>query len=358
MLFSFSTLSLKQQSLVTEIAFLLFICVLSPMAVGLQVFTLNKIPFTFSLVLLNVLSAPVIILFYRVYLPATVGKKKYLLAFLLLPIYIMVYEISLRLQSLALIHLPFIPQEYKNNLEAGHPEDFTTGYFHQTIGYTSLVLLAVTCLYIARLYFKNQHRVFTLETEKLKLELNLLKSQVQPHFFFNTLNNLYSLSVQHSPLAPKMITDLSQIMRYVLYETSHDKVSLRQEVNFIKSYISLENLRHDRSIIDFSIQGDIEATTIAPLLFLPLIENTFKHALHKNIAERSVKLILSVDKDELIFQTTNPKSVLSSTKEKGYTGIGLMNVKKRLQLLYPGHHELAIHEEDGNFTVTLIIHLN
>jgi len=328
------------------------------MAVGLQVFTLNKIPFTLSLVLLNVLSAPAIVLFYRIYLPVTVGKKRNLLAFLLFPVYIMAYEISLRLQSLALIHLPFIPQEYKNNLEAGHPEDFSTGYFHQTIGYTSLVLLAATCLYIARLFFKNQHRVITLETEKLKLELNLLKSQVQPHFFFNTLNNLYSLSIQTSPLAPKMITDLSQIMRYVLYETRHDKVSLRQEVNFIKSYINLENLRHDQSVIDFSIQGNIESTIIEPLLFLPLIENTFKHALHNNIPEKSVKLILSVDNDELIFQTTNPKPLLSSTKDEVYTGIGLTNVQKRLQLLYPGQHELVIHEEDGNFTVTLIIHLN
>src|SRR5690242_8280336 len=173
MSFSFSSLTYKQQSLATEIAFLFFICVLSPLAVGLQLFTLHKIPFTLSLVLLNVLSAPVIVLFYRIYLPITLGSKKYLLAVLLFPVYIMVYEVSLRLQSLALIHFPFIPAEYRNNLKMGHPEDFTTGYFTQTIGYTSLVLLSATCLYLARLFYEKQHRVFTLETEKLKLELNL-----------------------------------------------------------------------------------------------------------------------------------------------------------------------------------------
>lgn len=354
--FSFSSLPYKQQSLVTEIAFLLFICIISPLAVGLQIFTLHKLPFTLSLVLLNLLSVPVIVLFYRVYLPFTVGKKRYLLAILFLPIYIVVYEISLRLQSLALIYLPFIPEAYKINLEAGRPGDFTTGYFKQTLGYTSLVLLSATCLYLARLFFQKQHRVYALETEKLKLELNHLKSQIQPHFFFNTLNNLYALSVQHSPKAPKMITDLSQIMRYVLYETSHEKVKLLKEVDFIKSYISLENLRHDRPCIDFFIQGNIENTMIEPLLFLPLIENTFKHALQNN-AEKWVKLVLTVDKDELIFQTTNAKPLKPASTSGSPAGIGLMNVRKRLQLLYPKQHEFIIHEEDRNFTVTLIIPL-
>jgi two-component system LytT family sensor kinase len=354
---SFSSLTYKQQSLTIEIAFLFFISVLSPLAVGLQLFTTDKIPFTLSLVLLNILNLPVIILFYRYYLPETVGKRRYILAILIFPIYIMLYEISMRLESLAVISLPFVPKGYRNNLKAGHPDDFTRGYFKQTIGYTSLVLLSATCLYMVRLFFKKQHRVTILEMEKLKLELNQLKSQMQPHFFFNTLNNMYSLSIQNSPKTPQMITDLSQIMRYVLYETGQEKVLLQQEVSFIKSYISLENLRHDKSGIDFIVQGNIENIKIEPLLLLPLIENTFKHALHKNIPEKWVRLVLSVDRDELIFQTSNPYPSHPEIKNGTGNGIGLANIRKRLQLLYPDRHELVIHREENTFTVTLIIHL-
>jgi two-component system, LytTR family, sensor kinase len=353
----FSSLDYRQKSLIAEIAYLVFMCIISPLAVGLQVFTTSKLSFSLSLVLINVLSVPSIMLFYRLYLPYTVGRKKYFLAVLFFPVYLILYEINIRLSSLAVIALPFIPEGYRNNLLSANPGDFSHGYFRQTIGYTSLVLLGATSLYVVKLLFKNQHNLYRLETEKLKLELNHLKSQIQPHFFFNTLNNMYSLSVQNSPKTPRMITDLSAIMRYVLYETRNEKVSLEQEVNFIKSYINLENLRHDQpGIIDFSVQGNTGNIEIEPLLFLPLIENTFKHALHENIPDKWVKLVLAVDNDELIFQTSNPRPE-TSLRDKTKSGIGLANVKKRLELLYPGKHELIIHDEAGHFTVTLIIHL-
>lgn len=354
MSFSFSSLNYKQKSIVAEILYLAFIGIISPFAVGLQIFL--KISFILSNVLVNILSMPAIILFYRIYLPFTIGKRRYFLALLLFPFYILIFELILRLGGIAVINMPFVPQEYRNGLMMGHPEDFTKGYFHQSLGWTSLVLLAATSLYVIKLLFKNQHNLYTLETEKIKFELNHLKSQVQPHFFFNTLNNMYSLSVQNSPKTPQMITDLSGIMRYVLYETRNEKVSLQEEVNFIKSYISLENLRHNKSdIIDFSIQGDIKGIRIEPLLFLPLIENTFKHALHKSIPDKWVKLVLSADEDELIFQTTNPKSQVSGITDKLQGGIGIMNVKQRLRLLYPGKHELVIHDDKDSFTVTLVI---
>lgn len=357
MAFSFTSLNYKQKNLLAEISYLLFIGIISPLAVGLQIF--SKLSFTLSNVVVNILGIPAIILFYRFYLPYTIGKKRYLLALLIFPFYILILELNLRLASITVINMPFVPQEYRNGLMMGHPEDLTKGYFHQSLGWTSLVLLAATSLYVIKLLFKSQHSLYTLETEKLKLELSHLKSQVQPHFFFNTLNNMYSLSVQNSPKTPQMITDLSEIMRYVLYETRNEKVSLQQEINFIKSYISLENLRHTQTdIIDFSIQGDINGIEIEPLLFLPLIENTFKHALHKNIPGKWVRLVLSVDDDELIFQTTNPTVRANEINDALQGGIGLMNVKQRLKLLYPGKHDLVIHDEENSFTVTLVILYN
>lgn len=358
MRFSFSSLSYQQKNFIAEFAYLFVVGVLSPFAVGLQIF--SHFSYTVSLVLLNILQLPVIVLFYRVYLPKFIGKKSYLLATFLFPFYLLLYELSSRLSCLAIIHIPFIPEGYRTALMGAHPEDFTKGYFSQSIGYTCLVLLAATSLYVVKLLFKNQHNLYLLETEKLRLELQHLKSQVQPHFFFNTLNNMYALSVQNSSETPKMITDLSAIMRYVLYETQQDKVPLQQEIDFIKSYIRLENLRHEQAnLIDFSIQGKVTDIVIEPMLFLPLIENTYKHALQKDMPNKWVRLILSVDEDELIFQAANaklpnPNKLQSNSKQ---SGIGLANVRKRVALLYPNRHELVIHNEERTFTATLTIQL-
>ncbi len=173
-----------------------------------------------------------------------------------------------------------------------------------------MVLLSVTSLYVLKLLFKNRHNLFVLENQKLKMELNHLKAQVQPHFFFNTLNNMYALSVAGSPKTPAMIADLSGIMRYVLYNAEQDKVPLQQEVDFIKSYIELENVRHNsKESIEFSVQGDISNVVIEPLIFLPLIEEETPLNIRckKILPDKWVKLVLTVDDDELIFQTSNPK---------------------------------------------------
>lgn len=352
MSFSFQALTYRQKSRAAESAVLFFLTVLSPLAVGWQLF--SSFSYTASLVFLNLLDIPVFLLFYRVYLPHTIGRQRYGLAILLFPLYLVIYEVNSRVTALLTGHLPFIPAGYRSRLLSAHPEDFSQGCFHQTIGYTCLVLLALTSLYMVKMVFKKQHDLYQAKAGKLQLELNQLKAQVQPHFFFNTLNNLYSLSIKNSPKAPVMITDLSGIMRYVLYETRQEKVPLAQETAFINSYIHLENLRHDQDqLIDFQIQGAIENIYIAPLLFLPLIENTFKHALHQDMAEKWVKMVLTADEREVIFQTTNPKPAVNQQIKSG--GIGLENVKKRLALLYPQQHELAIYDEADTYTITLII---
>lgn len=355
--FSLSKLNYKQKSLIAELIYLFAIGVMIPFSVGLHVF--SWMSYTWSYVLLSFLGLPAVILFYRLFLPQTIGKKRYGLFFLLFPVYIIIYELNDRMAMLSVLHMPFVSESYrKYNIAPAHPEKLFSLHFNESFGYTGLVLLAATSLYVLKLLFKNQDNLNTLETEKLKLELGQLKSQLQPHFFFNTINNMYALSVQNSPKTPLMINDLSGIMRYMLYDTSHEKVPLTQEVEFIKSYINLENLRHDRpEIIAFAVQGNIGHVEIEPLLFLPLIENTFKHALHKDISDKWVKLVLAIYDDELVFQTSNPRSVTDIGYDKSRSGIGLMNARKRLDLLYPRRHELVIHEEEHIFTVSLSIKL-
>src|SRR6202012_3576294 len=164
-------------------------------------------------------------------------------------------------------HMPFIPEGYKNAIRQAHPERLLSLHFNEYFGYTILVLLAATSLYLIKLLFKNQYNLSTLENEKLKFELNQLKTQLQPHFFFNTINNLYTLSVQNSPQTPKMINDLSGIMRYILYDARNEQVPLQQEVDFIKSYINLENIRHnEKNIVGLVVQGNTDGIRIEPLL--------------------------------------------------------------------------------------------
>jgi len=357
MSFSFSALNYKQKSLVAELFYLFVIGVLSPLAIGLQNFT--WLSYALSYTLLNMLSLlPAIILFYRAFLPQTIGRRRYVLFFALLPLYIGVYELNDRLGMLALLHMPFIPEGYKAAIRLAHPERLLSLHFTEYFGYTILVLLGATSLYLIRLLFKSQYNLSAIENEKLRLELNQLKTQLQPHFFFNTINNLYTLSMQNSPQAPKMIHDLSGIMRYILYDARNEQVPLQQEVDFIKSYINLENIRHnEKNTVELVVQGNTDGIRIEPLLFLPVIENTFKHALHADMPEKWVRLILAADEDELIFQAANPKSNERNTCIENGGGIGLPNIRKRLELLYPGRHELVIHDEAHTFTVILTIRL-
>ncbi len=345
--------SYQQKSLLTEISALFILSVLIPFFNGSQIWPGNY-GYTFSLILLTCFQLPSIILFYRGLLPFTVGRRRYGLIVLLFPVYLLIYEINARLTSMAGIHLSFLPEGYRHNLEKVHPENFSVNYIHQTFEFTFLVLLSVTLLYLVKDAYKKQQQLYLLENDKLTLELKSLKSQLQPHFFFNTLNNLYALSTQGSPKTSLMIADLSDIMRYVLYESEQEKVSLDREVNFIKSYIALEKIRHtDEGIIDFFVQGDVKRHEIEPLLFLPMIENAFKHCLAKNIAGKYVRMVLSVDEDELIFEVSNPYVTTQPTTEMG--GIGLKNTRKRLDLVYPGCYQLDIDQQDAVFTVILTI---
>jgi len=353
-----SAFNYRQRLIITEALYLFIMCVLVPFAIGHNIF--DKYSFIFSLVLVNCLQIPAIVLFYSWLLPITAGRKKIWLLLLLLPIYLLVYELNSRLSALTVMHLPFVPLAYREALASAHPEVITWGAFIQNLGWTGLVLLAATSLYMMRRLIASQHNLYEADTARLKLELAQLRSQIQPHFFFNTLNNLYALSVSGSAKAPAMIASLSAIMRYVLYESETGKVPLGKEIAFIRSYIELEEIRHDEpGIIEFDVQGNISSILIEPLLFLPLIENAFKHALQTDIPRKYVKIAIVVNGNELLFQTSNPKPPDQLAGfDKKRSGIGLKNVRKRLQLLYPGKHQMEVDNNDSLFNVLLTLRLN
>lgn len=349
---SFSSLNPKQQLRYVELIYLFILAVLIPFCIGLQIF--DKFSHTLSLILLNITQLPSIVFFYRVYLEKMVLKGKTLLSFVVFPVFFLMYELNCRISALLMIRLPFIPQDYRNKLISGHPEDFSQ--LNQSIGYTCLILLTAFALTMTRRLLKKQAELHDLQFDKVKLELEHLKSQLQPHFFFNTLNNLYTLSLQQSEKAPKIIASLSSIMRYVLYESKEEKVALSREIRFMENYFELERIRHtDPNQIEFVVQGNPDGIEIEPLLFLPLIENCFKHALQQDVLENPVKIVLVIDSDELVFQTSN--KLIDKVKTADFGGIGLSNVKKRLQLLYGNRQQLNLETESDHFIATISLQI-
>ena len=196
-----------------------------------------------------------------------------------------------------------------------------------------------------------------LKQQQLEAELRFLKAQVNPHFLFNALNNIYALSFTESKQAPEMILKLSEMMSYMLYECKGEKVLLQSEVQYLKNYIALQQLKKEgEQQIEFVTEGNWKDLWISPLLFIPLFENVFKHGNLDNTREGWLKSKLWVEEEQLRFSIVNTKgqAVLHSHPHRG--GVGLHNLKERLQLLYPDSHTLQIDNQSDLFTVQLHIH--
>lgn len=193
----------------------------------------------------------------------------------------------------------------------------------------------------------------------LQAELNALKGQMHPHFLFNSLNNLYALSLNNSPQTPEVILGLSNILRYVIYECAADRVPLRRDTEVLMDYISLEKLRYEERLdLNLNIHHHLDDYEIAPLLLLPLVENAFKHGAGETIDSPWINIELKVQTDTLLFKISNskPENPTKCTKE-ARGKIGLSNVRHRLQLLYPDQHILASYDEEDCFILELTIKL-
>lgn len=190
------------------------------------------------------------------------------------------------------------------------------------------------------------------EKEKLRTELSYLKAQINPHFLFNTLNSIYALTVKKSDAAPQSVTRLSSIMRYVISEAAHDLVPLEKEIAYISAYIDLEKLRLTEKVkLEYTVTGESANKQIAPLIFVALIENAFKHGVStKEASEISIRINTSGEKLAVDVKNSKPRE-----HSQPGTGLGLVNLEKRLNLLYPGKHILNKNESETQFSISLIL---
>ena len=206
---------------------------------------------------------------------------------------------------------------------------------------------------------KQIQRQHELETRAMQSELNLLKSQINPHFLFNTLNSLYAMSLKKSDDAPEIVIRLSEMMRYMLYECNVKQVPLSKEIMYIENYLFLEKLRHKNTNISFTVEGKPDNLMVAPLLFMAFIENAFKHGAGNHLSEGFVHIQMLIQDEEVNIFVENSKTETHPTQEhKRSGGIGLVNVKRRLTLLYPDAYNLEISDDPLSYGVNLWLNLN
>jgi len=222
-------------------------------------------------------------------------------------------------------------------------------------------LTATTLLKLSKEWFElyeNREQLVRLEKEKAEIELKALIGQINPHFLFNSLNVLYSLALKESKETPSAIVKLSDILRYVIYEAGKKEIALKSEISLIQNYIDLQRFRVDeKSKISFETKISDDSVLIAPMLFLPLIENGFKHGIKGTVNHSFINISLIANNEKIDFTIENNKVTNKTLEKEKSSGIGLKNISDRLQLLYPEKHHFEIFDVEEIFKVKLLIML-
>ena len=215
-------------------------------------------------------------------------------------------------------------------------------------------MLLSTAVYVITSDFKTREDRKNLETEKLNAELAFLRSQINPHFLFNSLNNIYSLAYKKSEKTPEAILKLSEIMRYMLYESNEGLVLLEEEINYLENYIELQKLRFKETVyVDLHVEIDEEGHRIMPLLLISFLENAFKHGVSTD-EHKPIRIDIGVQNGRLYFKAENAKNQVNKDQTRG---VGLTNLKRRLQLGYPDKHTINVVESEHYYSSELFIYL-
>lgn len=228
-------------------------------------------------------------------------------------------------------------------------------YFIGNVFPLFMVFLSSALYEISIIANQSARETAQLKSEKLESELKFLKSQINPHFLFNSLNNIYTLTMLNPDAAGKSVLKLSEMLRYLLYECDAEKVSLGRELTYLENYIALFSLKDDEPLnIKFDATDVQTETMIAPLLFIPFVENAFKHSQVEDLENGWITIKLSSKDGKIHFEVSNSLPQNEFSKDK-IGGIGLQNVKRQLELIYPNKHTLNIESTENEFKVVLVV---
>jgi LytS/YehU family sensor histidine kinase len=219
------------------------------------------------------------------------------------------------------------------------------------------VFYASVAFFFSNDWFKKQKLAQELEKKNLQSELSMLKNQINPHFLFNTLNNIDSLIKKNPDYASQSIVELSDMMRYMIYETNVKKVPLAKELKYIDDYLALQKLQYfNDDLVEYTVVGNPDNIEIAPMLFIPFIENAFKHCTDKE-TKHAIRFSFAIDADKIRFDAVKKKKKNHAISKDETSGIGLETVKRRLEILYPNRYSLGIDEKNDLFCVSLEIQM-
>lgn len=299
--------------------------------------------------------ATYLLVYYQI--PKFLQQKRYLYFLLSFALSAYIFCIIYRFNNIYIAEPLAGASVYKESLWQIIQESKFTIYFYlfKVYGFTLLFML----LKYIRDRGEEKHKVETLLKEKANTELNFLKAQIHPHFLFNTLNNLYALTLEKSDDAPEVVAKLSEILDYMLYQCNDPQVLVQKEIDLIQHYIDLEKLRYGTRLkLQFEYQISNPTAKIAPLVLLSIVENAFKHGVSGALQDPRIDIQLKEENGKLTFEVYNTKPVLVQEDQKAYRkGIGTSNIKRQLELVYRDRHEWIIDEQERSYQVFLKIEL-
>lgn len=329
-------------------AVILVVLILIPLMLQLESSTLNaKFMSHFWVMIFSLL-----LTFYGNYLYAIdklFYKKKYIW-FALFNVVILIFNDFVDSTT----HALFVEDPHKaERIRSGMVQ---TMFIYNRLIFTTLGVGAALAVRYSRKLMDSEKERKQLETEKLTSEISLLKYQMQPHFFFNTLNNIYSLISKSPADAQKAVHSLSKMMRYILYENTMDTIDLKKEIDFIENYNKLMLLRLNNNVrVQFDLPEDIEGIQIPPLLLIPLVENAYKHGISSD-NESFISCCLEIKNNTLLFKVENSINNDEKNEDRSHSGIGLQNLQKRLEIIYGNRAQFEAKQTDyGTFLAQLIM---
>ena len=316
----------------TEVYCWLFFVLINPLVNSLGTFPHQKIAWI-VLTVISLLSLPLYVLYSRIVVRKFLFPGNYLVYGLLTVLFVlMMHSFLLILYGIALLFVSGVGQYYFS-------------YSTTTVARESGWIFINGCLAVSIAYLREkldeEDSKETLQKENTFYKLRYFRTQLNPHFLFNTLNSIYSLSLSKTDKTPEVVIRLADIMRFLIYECNEDKIPLEKEIEFIRNYIQIERIRYDDDI-QFTIEGDTEGVMIEPFLFISFIENGFKHAIDNSFAKPFIYITLKVSALQITLNVINNTSLELETQAKKVQGKGLLNSKSVLELLYPDAYALDI----------------
>lgn len=293
------------------------------------------------LFVVNLFLLPAYIFYSIVIVPRFLFEKKYKLFFALTILFLAIIQ-------LLLFGIYSLIWDFANETEQSY-FTYNAGTFIREFLWSSLYTLIAIGIYFIKKALDERELLTALQRDSNNLRLKYLRTQLNPHFLFNTLNSIYSLSLEKSDKTPEVVIKLADLMRYLLYECNEDRVPLNKEIGFIQNYIDIEKVRY-KADIRFTIEGNTEGIMIEPFLFIAFIENGFKHAFDSAYTNAFIYITVKVKPDEIELNVVNNTSIDLETQAKKINGTGIKTSKSILELLYPTTHALNIiqTEKDEN----------